>query len=148
MVQLQHDLPFLTGVRYTSDDLTGSLLCCACYSGHLSIAKYLIEECKCDASGVVSKYIIPIKSAVAGNYLNIVKYLANTPHFIIREQISSLVHYAAQMSDVKMVEYLTQKLHCDFNCKRNSSNTCLHIACCHGDPDIVDYFLTTLKCDP
>ena len=130
------------------DDLCGSLLRCACYYGHLSLVKFLIEECCCDPSRAQSKrQITALHSAVAGNHLHIVKYLAGVHQSLVAAKYDPVVHLAAQMSSMEMVEYVTQTLGCDFNCKYNSI-TPLHVACFNGRLDLVKFFLTVLNCDP
>lgn len=133
-----------------TNDFMRSPLCCACYSGHLSVVKYLVEECKCDSSlPQGEKQRLPFESAVIGDNLNIVKYLANRPNFVVPvKYMNNLVHLAVQDGSVEMVEYLTKTLKCSFNYKHNGKYLPLHIASMCGRLDIVDYLMTTLKCGP
>ena len=130
-------------------DVSKNPVCCASYFGHISIVNYFVEECKYNPlRASADTHITPMESAIAGNQLHVVKYLTSMNHCPLPAQRDrSLVHLAAEKASVKMIEYLTQTLHCDFN-SNYESYTPLHVASLCGNLDAVYYFLDTLKCDP
>lgn len=106
---------FHTDNEIPGSKLISSPLCCACFKGHLSIVKYLVEECECDPhrpeNGVESK--TPIHIAVYCGHLHVVKYLVGIQHVINYDHTyctptlkGSLLHTAAEGGYLIIVKYL------------------------------------------
>lgn len=124
-------------------DFVRNPLCCACYYGHLSIVKYFVEECGYDPTkSLGSAERFPLRSAILGNKLKVVKYLARKQDFLLPGY--KIVFLATRVSDITMIKYLAETLHYDFS-EEHGKSTPLHVACSIGKLDAVKYFLEILK---
>lgn len=131
------------------EDYTQSPLSCACYRGNLPIVKYLVEECHCDPSKAHgTKQKMPIESAIVGNHLDIVKYLASIPNFQVPYHEPGLLFLAVKTGcTTTLIDYLINTLKFDYN-KQYMGLSPLHLASIEGNLDMVKYFITVLKCNP
>ena len=137
------------------DNLLRSPLCHACNLGRLPLVKYLIEECGCDPSRTESgnPRKTPLRSAVLGDHLHIVKYLAATKRTLFPSHGTTdltIVYHAVENRNLKMVKLLTQSLHCDL--VNHSSDKILmaplQLAAYIGELSILKYLVNSLNCDP
>ena len=101
----------------------------ACTSGHLHIAKYLINECKCYPNCAV----VESSSLLQGV----------TP-----------LHIACMIGDLELADYLISECRCDPSCVVAGTTslfqglTPLHAACMVGHLNIAKYLITKCRCDP
>lgn len=120
----------------------------ACNRGHLPVVKYFVEECGCDPSRAESGKS-PLLSAVCGNHVHIVKYLAGINRVQVvgpKAQELSLVDIAVELRSLEMVKFLTLSLKCNPIHVKNGVTT-LHAAAKLGQLSILKH-LFSLKCDP
>ena len=140
-------------ILYPSDEITHHTpraivnpLSCACASGHLSIVKYLIEDCKCDPSRPEAGKS-PLSIAVSSNHSHIVKYLTGLQIIKDSDHITDLdlIHLAVVNQNLEVIKILTKALNYDPSMIHNGLAP-LHIAASIGSLSIVKY-LISLKCD-
>lgn len=147
----EHNNPPDKSGQFPLQDFSTGPLCCACCFGHLSIVKYLVEECNCNISHKEGRSkVTPVESAISNDQLEIVQYLAKRKEFTIPKRPDNepgLVHFAVEAASARMVKYLIETLHCDYKKKWDNQTTLQRAALC-GKLDIIKYFLEILKCDP
>lgn len=135
---------------YDVSDFTRNPLCCACCFGHLSIVKYFVEDCGYSPTKVKGVQLkAPLESAVFGNHVHIVEYLAQAKHFLIPGD--QFVFLATTTASLKTIKYLAEVLNYKFNCREYemfSGNTPIHLASYSGRIELVRYFFQILKYDP
>ena len=141
----------------------------ACMSGHLHIAKYLINECKCYPNCAVVESssllqgVTPLHIACMMDDLEVADYLisecncdqscvvAGTTSFF---QGFTPLHIACMVGHLSIAKYLITKCMCDPNCAVDRTMsllegfTPLHIACMLGHLEIIEFLVTKCKCDP
>lgn len=155
---MTHMLEYMNmeAVLYDSHVVTGdyvvcSPLCRACLGGHLSVVKYLVEECECDTARPEGEnFVVPLTAAVSGNHLPVVQYLARHTsakqvHHVTRKW--SLLHLSVNNQSLEMIKFLINGLHCDPNVLFNNHTPLFH-ACHIGNLDIIKYFIKSVKCNP
>ena len=138
-------------ILYPSDEITHHTpraivnpLSCACASGHLSIVKYLIEDCKCDPSRPEAGKS-PLLITVNRNHTHIVKYLAGLQIIKDSDHTTDLMHFAVVNQNLEVIKILTKAFNYDPGMIHNGLAP-LHLAAGLGSLSIVRY-LISLKCD-
>ena len=135
-----------------SSKCLGEALCQACYSGHLSVMKYLIEDINLMPTVSIKNGQQAIHYAAENGGLEIIRYL-------IEEQCCKAsvpdddgqcpLYIASQRGHLQVVRYLTlrDQHNCDPGLTCYDNENCLHVAARKGYMDIVQFFVKELKCD-
>ena len=136
--------------QYCSNGLT--VLHCAVKHLHTDVAKYLIDECKCDIM-VTDNYGVPVLHYVAGKgLLDVLKCMVmNINGHIMDKQYCSngltVLHCAVIHMHTDVVKYLIDECKCDMAAD-NDGNTILHVEASKGSLDVIKFLINTHHCNP
>lgn len=122
----------------------------ACRFGHLSIVKYLVEECKADIEQVGSVQFDgelidgapALWCASAAGHLDIVRYLIRAGAQVNKTTYTNSTPLRAACFDghMEIVQFLVESS-ADIEMANRHGHTCLMISCYKGHINIVQYLL-------
>lgn len=122
-----------------------SLLCCAAKCGNSYFASALIEagaDVNCRDSDGQSVVSLAVKS---GN-LDAVKVLVEAGYSIDNSDDQLILHDAAAMNRLDMIEILCLRVHIDVNSINTLGQTALHVAATNGNLEVVEFLVNSGGC--
>ena len=123
-----------------------NLLHCACINGHLTIVKYLLEECNFDKSTTAFSGLSILH--YASKHKDVLEYLIVKQHCdpcsvdIIG---NTVLHCTSNLDSFK---YLLRFISCYSNKQNSHGFTPLHSACQQGELNIVQFLINECKANP
>ena len=119
-----------------------------CAVKHISVVKYLINECNCDIMTPDKDGDTILHYTASEGSLDVMKYLINTHHYnlMTNNRGQTVLHLAVEHVDV--VKYLINECSCNIMVTDKHGWTPLHYAAWGGTAEVIEYFLSTGNCDP
>ena len=139
------------GVNVNRKDDSGmtALLHTSC-SGHLEVAKYLIETCHADMEAKGDDGRTALHYASRCGQLEVVKYLIETCEVDAKATTnngSTALHSASYKGLLEVVKYLIETCKFEQEAKNKHGWTALHQASCSGHLEVVKYLIETSNVD-
>ena len=113
----------------------------ACESGHLDVAKYLIEEQQCDPACRNNNSWTPLRLACRNGHLEVAKYLIEEEQCDPACKNNTSLHLASHHGTFAIIKFLIEEQQSDFTIKTLDCITPLHHACRHRRMEVVVYMV-------
>ena len=85
-----------------------------CQHGRIrtNIAKYLVQNCKCDVNSISKSHRTPFHYAARNGHMNVIRYLIENKANIVcyDENGNTPLHFAARQNQLEVVIFLTRKV--------------------------------------
>ena len=127
-----------------TDRYGNTILHYAVQNNHLAVVEYLLSTGKCDPILAANKYGNTVLSfAIAKKSFDVLKYLTHLP----KANELHILHQAVK-HNIDDLKYLITERNCDPMVTDEDGKTVLHCAVEMKCLDVVEYLLSTGKCDP
>ena len=112
----------------------------ACHYGRLDIVQYLIQEQKCDINAITPDQWTPFYYACRYGHLNVVEYLVGMPGVTSHFDQQAILQLTCEYNHFDILSYLMDEQ--GFILKKTPK--LIHIACKHGNVEIVRFLCSCL----
>ena len=133
----------------------------ACQEGHIEITKFLFEQKHCDLKYQANNGWTCLHVAISTGKLEVVEYISSMTKMSFFYRLlhpfhssalndfgsNSLLHIAAELGQLNVVQYLIKDLKYDPNSKRPDQVLPIHLASFGGHRCVVDYLVDDCVCN-
>ena len=145
----------------SKDSFGNTPLYLACQEGHIEIIIYLFKQKHCDLKYQANNGWTCLHAAISTGKLELVEYISSMTKMSFLDRLlhpfhssalndfgsSSLLHIAAELGQLNVVQYLIKHLKYDPNSKRPDQVLPIHLASFGGHRCVVDYLVDDCMCN-